>query len=123
MRAHWARSAEFQMLSDLLRNGANAPTYEDIFREILDYDENVRDLLLRDPADENAAGTGAGAEEAARGGIAGDGGEDCDTTLSRRDWTNWRGNRRLTPEEVAEFTDLSAKGAQMKAARVVSRDS
>jgi DNA primase len=29
----------------------------------------------------------------------------------------------LSPEEVAEFTDLSVKAAQMKAARVVSRDS
>src|SRR5471032_585253 len=44
-------SAEFQLLSDLLRNGANAPTFEEIFRKILDYDENVRDLLLKDPED------------------------------------------------------------------------
>ncbi|TDV19364.1 DNA primase [Paraburkholderia caballeronis] len=44
-------SAEFQLLSDLLRNGANAPTFEEIFREILDYDENVRDLLMKNPED------------------------------------------------------------------------
>src|ERR1700761_4546130 len=43
-------AAEVQLLSDLLRNGANAPTFEEIFRKILDYDENVRDLLLKDPA-------------------------------------------------------------------------
>jgi DNA primase len=44
-------SAGFQLLSDLLRNGANAPTFEEIFREILDYDENVRDLLMKNPED------------------------------------------------------------------------
>ena len=39
-------AAEFRLLSDLLRNGENAATFEEIFREILVYDENVRDLLL-----------------------------------------------------------------------------
>jgi DNA primase len=38
-----------------LRNGANAPTFEEIFREILNYDENVRDLLMKNPADSAVA--------------------------------------------------------------------
>ncbi|MEX3557615.1 MAG: DNA primase [Burkholderia sp.] len=45
-------AAEFRLLSDVLRNTANAETYDEIFREILDYDENVRELLLQSPEDE-----------------------------------------------------------------------
>ncbi|MEX3605859.1 MAG: DNA primase [Burkholderia sp.] len=45
-------AAEFRLLSDVLRNTANAETYDEIFREILDYDENVRELLLQSPVDE-----------------------------------------------------------------------
>ncbi|BBE09166.1 DNA primase [Mycoavidus cysteinexigens] len=38
-------TANFSVLSDLLRNSRNAPAFEEIFREILVYDENVRDLM------------------------------------------------------------------------------
>lgn len=38
-------TANFSLLSDLLRNSRYAPAYEEIFREILVYDENVRDLM------------------------------------------------------------------------------
>ncbi|KAG0162292.1 hypothetical protein DFQ30_002394, partial [Apophysomyces sp. BC1015] len=38
-------AAEYRLLKDLLLNSPNASTYEEIFREILVYDENVRDLL------------------------------------------------------------------------------
>ncbi len=41
-------ATDFKVLSDLLRNSTHAPAYEEIFREILTYDENVRDLLLDD---------------------------------------------------------------------------
>lgn len=37
--------AEFQHLSGVLRDSAHAAFYDEIFREILDYDENVRDLM------------------------------------------------------------------------------
>jgi DNA primase len=115
-------SAEFQMLSDLLRNAANAPTYEDIFQEILAYDENVRDLLLRDPADENAAERVQEQKKLLA--------EELQATVVKLRHDSYRTRldqlarqATLSPEEVAEFTDLSVKAAQMKAARVVSRDS
>lgn len=38
-------TANFSLLSDLLRNSRYASAYEEIFREILVYDENVRDLM------------------------------------------------------------------------------
>ncbi|UDG83139.1 DNA primase [Candidatus Vallotia lariciata] len=38
-------TAEYRLLKDLLLSSPNAPIYEEIFREILLYDENVRDLL------------------------------------------------------------------------------
>lgn len=41
-------AADFKVISDLLRNSTHALAYEEIFREILTYDENVRDLLLDD---------------------------------------------------------------------------
>lgn len=43
--------AEFRYLSDRLRDSENAASYEDLFKEILSMDENVRDLLLYDPDD------------------------------------------------------------------------
>ena len=43
--------AAFRILYDVLRGSDNAPIYEEIFREILTYDENVRDLMS--PHDEN----------------------------------------------------------------------
>ncbi len=39
-------AADFKVLSDLLRNSTHAAAYDEICREILTYDENVRDLLL-----------------------------------------------------------------------------
>ncbi|WP_338910758.1 DNA primase [Mycetohabitans rhizoxinica] len=47
-------AAEYRLLKDLLLNSPNAPTYEEIFREILVYDENVRDLLHASPDDDSA---------------------------------------------------------------------
>ncbi len=38
-------TANFSLLSDLLRNSRYASAYEEVFREILVYDENVRDLM------------------------------------------------------------------------------
>jgi DNA primase len=115
-------SAEFQMLSDLLRNAANAPTYEDIFQEILAYDENVRDLLMRDPADESAAERVAEQRKLLA--------EELQATVVKLRHDSYRARldqlarqSSLSAEEVAEFSELSAKAAQMKAARVVTRES
>ncbi|KMZ12638.1 DNA primase [Candidatus Burkholderia humilis] len=112
-------AAEFQMLSDILRNAANAPTYEDIFQEILAYDENVRDLLMRDPSDEDAAQR---VEEQKRL-LA----EELQATVVKLRHDSYRARldqlarqASLTPEEVAEFSDLSAEVAQIKAGRVAS---
>ncbi|VVE38609.1 DNA primase [Pandoraea terrae] len=44
--------ADFRFMSDRLRASPNSASYEDIFREILSFDENARDLLLFDPQDE-----------------------------------------------------------------------
>ncbi|SAL74724.1 DNA primase [Caballeronia telluris] len=112
-------SAEFQMLSDLLRNAANAPTYEDIFQEILAYDENVRDLLMRDPADESAAERVAEQRKLLA--------EELQATVVKLRHDSYRARldqlarqSSLSAEEVAEFSELSAKAAQIKAGRVVS---
>ncbi|SAK60550.1 DNA primase [Caballeronia ptereochthonis] len=112
--------AEFQMLSDVLRNAANAPTYEDIFQEILAYDENVRDLLMRDPSDEDAAQR---VEEQKRL-LA----EELQATVLKLRHDSYRARldqlarqSRLSAEEVAEFSELSARVAQIKAGRTASQ--
>ncbi|KND59245.1 DNA primase [Candidatus Burkholderia verschuerenii] len=114
-------AAEFQMLSDILRNAANAPTYEDIFQEILAYDENVRDLLMRDPSDEGAAER---VDEQKRL-LA----EELQATVVKLRHDSYRARldqlarqSSLSPEEVAEFSDLSTKVAQIKAGRAASQD-
>nr|WP_284506578.1 DNA primase [Caballeronia sp. GAWG1-5s-s] len=114
-------AAEFQMLSDVLRNAANAPTYEDIFQEILAYDENVRDLLLRDPSDEDAAQR---VDEQKRLLT-----EELLATVVKLRHDSYRARldqlarqASLSAEEVAEFSDLSAKVAQIKAGRAASPD-
>ena len=114
-------AAEFQLLSEILRNAANAPTYDDIFQEILAYDENVRDLLMRDPADEDAAQR---VEEQKRL-LA----EELQATVLKLRHDSYRARldqlarqSSLSAEEVAEFSDLSARVAQIKAGRGASPD-
>jgi DNA primase len=109
-------TAEFQLLSDLLRNGANAPTFEEIFREILDYDENVRDLLLKNPDDAAVAEERreherlAGEElKAAIFKLRSDAYEERATELSRKS--------NLTAEELEELKELSKTRADMKRRR------
>jgi DNA primase len=114
-------AAEFQLLSEVLRNAANAPTYNDIFQEILAYDENVRDLLMRDPSDEDAAQR---VEDQKRL-LA----EELQATVVKLRHDSYRARldqlarqATLSPEEVAEFSELSARVAQIKAGRVASPD-
>ncbi|MDU0810525.1 MAG: DNA primase [Burkholderia sp.] len=45
--------AEFKLLSDMLQTSAKRETYEEIFREIFLYDENIRDLLLQNLDDDS----------------------------------------------------------------------
>ncbi|MDQ7980770.1 DNA primase [Paraburkholderia sp. SARCC-3016] len=106
-------TAEFQLLSDLLRNGANAPTFEEIFREILDYDENVRDLLLKDPEDASVAEERREHERLAS--------EELNAAIlkmrydaSRERLDQLARQSRHTPEELAEFNGLSQRCADMK---------
>jgi DNA primase len=113
--------AEFQMLSDLLRNAANAPTYEDIFQEILAYDENVRDLLMRDPSDESATER----VQEQRKLLA----EELQATVVKLRHDSYRARLdvlarqvTLSAEEIAEFSELSAKAARMKAARAMGKE-
>lgn len=107
-------AAEFRLLSDVLRNTTNAETYDEIFREILDYDENVRELLLQSPEDE--AGQEAVRE---RERIAG---EELKAAVlkMRYDACNDRLNqlsRQSThsPEELTELMTLNRARTDMKA--------
>jgi DNA primase len=104
-------SAQFTVLSELLRASNHAVLYEEIFREILVYDENVRDVMLHDP--------GADAKrhlEQER--VAG---EELQAAVARLRYDGWCGrlNRlsqqgRLTLDETAEFSDLSRRAAELK---------
>ncbi|HEV3424935.1 MAG TPA: DNA primase [Paraburkholderia sp.] len=106
-------AAEFQLLSDLLRNGANAPTFEEIFRKILDYDENVRDLLLKDPADPVVIEERREQERIV--------GEELKAAIVKMHYDAYcerldqlSRQSRHTAEEFAELTDLNQKRADMK---------
>ncbi len=105
--------AEFRLLSDVLRTSVNAATYEEIFREILDYDENVRDLLLQDPADGTMLERQHEQERIA--------GEELqaavfkmryDVCCDRLDRLSRQST--FTPEELAELTELNQQRAEMK---------
>jgi DNA primase len=106
-------AAEFQLLSDLLRNGENAPTFEEIFRKILDYDENVRDLLLKDPEDASVMEARREQERIA--------GEELKAAILKMQYDAC-GERleqlsrqsKHTPEEFAEYAALNQKRADMK---------
>ncbi len=106
-------AAEFRLLSDLLRESVNAPTFEEIFREILVYDENVRDLLLQNPEDEAVLEQHRERERIA--------GEEFQAAIlkMRYDACCERLERlsrqsKFTPEEIAEFADLNQMRADMK---------
>jgi DNA primase len=106
-------SAEFQLLSDLLRNGANAPTFEEIFRKILDYDENVRDLLLKDPEDATVIEERREQERIV--------GEELKAAILKMRYDAYcdrlealSRQSRHTPEEFAELSELNRKRAEMK---------
>jgi DNA primase len=106
-------AADFRLLSDLLRTGANAATFEEIFREILVYDENVRDLLLQSPESD-----AAGEQQSERERIAGE--EFLAAILKMRyDACCQRLERlsrqsRLSSDEIAEYAELGRQRADMK---------
>lgn len=106
-------AAEFRLLSDLLRTGPNAATFEEIFREILDYDENVRDLLLQSPEDDAAIEQHRERERIAA--------EELQAAIlkMRYDACCQRLERlsrqsRLTTDEIAEYAELDRQRADMK---------
>ena len=106
-------SAEFRHLSDLLRNGANAATFEEIFREILVYDENVRDLLMQDAEDAAAAEQQQERERIAAeeflAAILKIRYDACCERLERLSRQS-----KLTPDEIEQFADLNRQRAEMK---------
>jgi DNA primase len=106
-------AAEFQHLSDLLRNGVNAATFEEIFREILVYDENVRDLLMHDGQDAAAAEQQQERERIAaeefRAAILKIRYDACCERLERLSRQS-----KLTPDEIDQFADLNRQRAEMK---------
>lgn len=106
-------AADFRLLSDLLRTGANAATFEEIFREILVYDENVRDLLLQSPENDAAVEQHRERERIA--------GEELQAAIlkMRYDACCQRLERlsrqsRLTSDEIAEYAELGRQRADMK---------
>jgi DNA primase len=106
-------AAEFQLLSDLLRNGENAPTFEEIFRKILDYDENVRDLLLKDPTDPAVIEERREQERIV--------GEELKAAILKMRYDAYcerldqlSRQSRHTAEEFAELSELNQKRADMK---------
>ncbi|WP_323119853.1 DNA primase [Burkholderia alba] len=106
-------AAEFRLLSDVLRNSANAATYDEIFREILVYDENVRDLMLQNPEDDADQ---EGLRERER--IAGEELQAAvlkmryDACCDKLDRLSRQSTR--SPEELAELKDLNQRRTDMK---------
>jgi DNA primase len=105
--------AEFRLLSDVLRASSNSATYDEIFREILDYDENVRDLLLQNPEDETVFERQREQERIA--------GEELQAAVlkMRYDACCDRLDRlarqsTFTPEELTELTELNQQRTDMK---------
>lgn len=105
--------AEFRLLSDVLRASSNSATYDEIFREILDYDENVRDLLLQNPEDETVFERQREQERIA--------GEELQAAVlkMRYDACCDRLDRlarqsTFTPEELTELTELNQLRTDMK---------
>jgi DNA primase len=105
-------SADFRLLSEVLRNTANAPVYEEIFREILTYDENVRDLLLA-PETEGSVERYQDQERMA--------GEELRAALAKLHYEALRERcerlsrqSKLTSEETTEYADLLRQTADLR---------
>lgn len=105
-------AAEYRLLKDLLLNSPNAPSYEEIFREILVYDENMRDLLHA-PQDDDSTQRRHEQERIAadevRAVVAKLRYDACCERLeilSRQP--------KLNPEQAREFSELSQRRAELK---------
>jgi DNA primase len=105
-------NADFRLLSEVLRNTANAPVYEEIFREILTYDENVRDLLLA-PETEGSVERYQDQERMA--------GEELRAALAKLHYEALRERcerlsrqSKLTTEETTEYADLLRQTADLR---------
>lgn len=105
--------AEFRFLSDLLRNCENASIYEEISREILSYEENVRDLLMADSSSEDERERLSDLERLAHAEVQGSLARmRYDACCERLEALIKR--RTLTPEETQEFADLSRLTTELK---------
>jgi DNA primase len=105
-------SAEYRVLKDLLLNSPHAPAYEEIFRQILDYDENVRDLLHAAENDEAAQRQLEQEQIAGEEVLAAIARLRYDACSERLEVLSRQ--TQITPEEAAEFADLSKKRAEFK---------
>lgn len=107
------QAAAFQLLSDLLCNGEHAATFEKIFREILNCDENVRDLLLKNPKDATVIEECRIQEKlAAKELQAAIFKIRYDTCCERLDVLSQQSQH--TPKELTELIDLNQKRTKMK---------
>jgi len=125
--------AEFRFLSDVLRESEYAPMFDDVFKEILHYDENVRDLMgivstgRTDDADDDqslvsAARRADAARERMEAAEAGAQAEvmaalanmRVDSVAKRLDQLSRQSP--LTPEQMAEMSSLFRLMAELKQA-------
>ncbi|MGI4857743.1 MAG: DNA primase [Janthinobacterium lividum] len=109
--------AEFRLLSDVLRNSENVSTYEEIFREILVYDENVRDLLMA----EGAVGASGATSNEHRRELEDLAFQEVDASLAKMRYDGLCERldglckqARLTPEQSLEVASLSRQVAELK---------
>ncbi|WP_347556343.1 CHC2 zinc finger domain-containing protein [Robbsia sp. KACC 23696] len=125
--------AEFRFLSDVLRESEYAPMFDDVFKEILHYDENVRDLMgiagagaADEPEDEQAVALAARRAEQARERMeAAEIGARAEVLAALATMRSENVAKRLdqlsrqsplTPEQVAEMSALFRQMAELKQA-------
>ena len=124
--------AEFRFLSDVLRESEYAPMFDDVFKEILNYDENVRDLMgiagggVEDPDDEQSVALAARRAEAARERMeAAEVGAKAEVLAALATMRSENVAKRLdqlsrqsplTPEQLAEMSSLFRLMAELKQA-------
>ncbi len=106
-------TADFKVLSDLLRNSMYASAYEEIFREILTYDENVRDLLL-DHSELAGESEKRQQQESLAGAELHDAIQKLRQHALRERCTYLSSQPTLNAEETAELVELLRQTAELK---------
>lgn len=130
--------AEFRFLSDVLRESEYAPMFDDVFKEILNYDENVRDLMgiagsgAEEAEDEQAVALAARRAEAARERMeAAEIGAKAEVLAALATMRSENVAKRLdqlsrqsplTPEQLAEMSSLFRLMTELKQAAASSAE-